>query len=1147
MAIPMISLLILFCTATVGYGKVDLTLDGRDTGFFLQTKDADDRISVTSDDEEEIHRFTLLHSNIPTTLRSQFGPFVAKQIVHPATVYPKNNDTSSGDARIESMIEYSGDVTARLVTREVRRDRPVLRVLFHSARASDPKRRPAGVPAAEDATEGGKLLSADSLCVVLYVHNRDQHLMAACSPSESRDGVCLAQATLPVSWWPPLESPAWKSPKTQKTWVRVEYAVLQSGSFECSDPAALPVSVPAGLPSVYLDEVPLSVNHGSYEEVKSDDVVRILVPQGPVYPKSKVYVPVYLQPNPIYPPYVFVIRARVKSGLRILGAQVSPPSQWSITVELNPRQTVATVTAFVKDTSTKAPQNEADMSVQEVFTWLFEVEEGASYNDNGRITWQLRYMLDSSMAEQYDFDDDNAKITSRLDIQKDDVQAVLPIAKSSQLLNTAVLNGRQVSQPMKVFVVSQAGKVGDVTLQSSCHAADESILKVSPSCTSVYLDGSEIRGSQNASILVKYGSYTGQAHFLVWMPELPLIIRISDTKLSQIKGWRTPHLQRGKPVNLGPSSNRGRSSFATSVTRSDRWLDREDFDIVCRLRYQQANIEVYTRFFSVDHNSGRESYLLSRNAYPRITELVSPFLRVADMRIAHLQGTVVRGMQSGRTEVQVLSPITGRVSGAKEVRVGTDKETITHLEVTVITGLQLTVYPDESLPGVFVSQTAISHKLTTQYQEGLLSIKLHFSDGTSTMLSDITDTDYHLSVDTFDSGVVAFAPMAGLHHPRVIAIGKGKGDLLHVTLELAERCQKRRSQPLAMAYAYIDVDFTNNKAIMNDVRVKPPKNLDGNRKRTDNIDSFSPSGGDVGETFINSNDASSILYQDAISHRGKSHYHEPAVQARQNLVHPSDLTPLEIGMYALLGVFCLAILVFLVSCSVFAVRYRRKQIPPVTETSDTVAHAHDWVWLGRATLERNSVNTRCSQTLVPMADFNGNHQSEGLDTNTTKVQRREKKPGSRPVGSGCRSSNVSFPGSEISIRITTNPQELREDEIAMLEKSTSTCNNGGGLVNNSGSATVSREKRVRIVTNPVPPPLPPGNNPLKLFPPHPPPPIPPHRNFPPAIPPQQRHLKEFHMGRFRGPTNNGEWESVAQGMNYDQLIEYFENLKESNA
>lgn len=287
---------------TVIVCKVDVSLEGRDGGFFLRTHHLEDRLSGNTDeDDEEIHRFTLLHSNSPTTIKSQFGPFVAKQVVHPTLTRPKSNDSSSGDARIESILQFPGDVTARLVTREVRRDRPVLRVLFHSARASDPKRR----QSVEDSTEAGK---SDSLCIVLYVHNRDQHLMAACSPSDSRDGVCLAQATLPVSWWPPLESPVWKSPKTQKTWVRVEYAVLQSGSFDCSDMAALPVSVPAGLPSVYLDDVPLSVAHGSYEEVKSDDVVRILVPQGPVYPRSKVYVPVYLQPNPVYPPYVFVIR-----------------------------------------------------------------------------------------------------------------------------------------------------------------------------------------------------------------------------------------------------------------------------------------------------------------------------------------------------------------------------------------------------------------------------------------------------------------------------------------------------------------------------------------------------------------------------------------------------------------------------------------------------------------------------------------------------------------------------------------------------------------------------------------------------------------------------------------------------------------------
>lgn len=45
-------------------------------------------------------------------------------------------------------------------------------------------------------------------------------------------------------------------------------------------------------------------------------------------------------------------------------------------------------------------------------------------------------------------------------------------------MNTGVLTGRQVSQAMKVFIVSQAGKIADVTLQSSCYADDESVIKV---------------------------------------------------------------------------------------------------------------------------------------------------------------------------------------------------------------------------------------------------------------------------------------------------------------------------------------------------------------------------------------------------------------------------------------------------------------------------------------------------------------------------------------------------------------------------------------------------------------------------------------------------------------------------------------------
>lgn len=56
------------------------------------------------------------------------------------------------------------------------------------------------------------------------------------------------------------------------------------------------------------------------------------------------------------------------------------------------------------------------------------------------------------------------------------------------------------------------------------------------------------------------------------------------------------------------------------------------------------------------------------------------------------------------------------------------------------------------------------------------------------------------------------------------------------------------------------------------------------------------------------------------------------------------LTDLEIGMYALLGVFCLAIVVFLINCVSYLVKFRHKHTPP--QVSEHPGHRHDWVWLG---------------------------------------------------------------------------------------------------------------------------------------------------------------------------------------------------------
>lgn len=97
---------------------------------------------------------------------------------------------------LQELATHHLDMSAHIVRNEIPRDSPVLRVLFHTG--SDP---------------GGRrqiLLARhhQRVCIVLHatMGNRTP-LQVACSP-DGEDGVCLAQITIPSSWWPPLPSPS---------------------------------------------------------------------------------------------------------------------------------------------------------------------------------------------------------------------------------------------------------------------------------------------------------------------------------------------------------------------------------------------------------------------------------------------------------------------------------------------------------------------------------------------------------------------------------------------------------------------------------------------------------------------------------------------------------------------------------------------------------------------------------------------------------------------------------------------------------------------------------------------------------------------------------------------------------------------------
>ena len=869
------------------------------------------------------------------------------------------------------------ELSGHLVSRVIHRSNPVVRVLFYGGHTS------ASLPAsAYQSSSGSSLVSSDrSLCAIVVVSREGEKLYGTCSPSHSREGACVAEVTLPAAWWASPYSSSLPTSKsaggattaskpstgppgsTKASTASVEYLLAES-TISCQDLAGrsisptdhlmrsftlLPTSLP--FPPVDVGEVSLSGSvKESFEEVTSDDMVKILIPNdSPVYPNSKSYLPVLFKPNPNVPISAFSIRVKIKSGVRVIGAQLYPNSNWQIAIDISPKQNAATVTAYLRDEDFVQQMNDNHgkegsegevryrnhhhhhrdhqhqhhrrksaqqpppatasplLPASEVFSWLFQVDDHADHiADAGRLVWQIMYIpshpnlsVDHKKADflSPEFDrDQSSKLTSKIVIQKDEMASVIGITRVRQLINTAILTGRQNSQPLRVFVVSQSGREGDVTLQATCSSTDESVIKVSPSCTSVYLDGSEIRGSTNASIIIKYGNLLGSASFVVWMPKFPLDITLSDSKLSQIKSWRT----------LAHHHSKSRNHFLSRMTRSTNVNSNPDPN--CRLRYQQSYIQVVAKFSSTDHESGRESYLLSRRISFQVTDLVIPFLRLTDASIAFLRENIIEGTSPGRTEIQVISPITGRILGSKEIRMTSDKETITRLQVNLVSGIKLHVSPADGFDDIFAARVSIGHQLTSQYQEGILDVKVHFSDGTFTSLSDMSEKDYDLGIDVFENKAIAYAPTTGLPYPRIIALNEGNDQLIHVSLEVPQACQKKRTQQLAMKYLTLNVDFSKS---ITQSDLHPSSSSSAKKSSRPSV---------LKQVLLFSSRSKSLPSSSS------SRSIDSVNQDRLDRSNPNDsshgLTPLEIGMYAILTVFSFAVFIFVTSCLIFAVRFK---------------------------------------------------------------------------------------------------------------------------------------------------------------------------------------------------------------------------------
>ncbi|KFW83234.1 Transmembrane protein 132C, partial [Manacus vitellinus] len=642
-------------------------------------------------------------------------------------------------------------------------------------------------------------------------------------------------------------------------------------------------------------------------ELRLDSNIVVWLPSKPVKQGEVVNVYVTIANNSTVDQ--FVLRAKVKKGVNILSAKTSDPRQWDVKQEVGNGGKHSTTTVICQRIAPSS-RNRSNSLFHEVVQLNFEITSFSSLSGTQPITWQVEYPRKGT-----------TDITlSEIFICQKDLVGIVPLAMDTEILNTAILTGKTVAVPIKVVSIEENSAVTDISESVECKSSGEDVIKVSDRCDYVFVNGKEMKGKVNALVNFTYQYLSAPLQITVWVPRLPLQIDISDTELSQIKGWRVPVVSNKRPT---------------------RDSDDEDEDERkgrgCTLQYQHAMVRVLTQFVAEDSSPwGQLSYLLGSDWQFDITDLVVDFMKLEDPHIAKLQeGRILIGREVGMTTMQVLSPLSDSILAEKTVTVLDDKVTITDLGVQLVSGLSLFLQPSAASSRAIVATTVAQELLHTPKQEAVVSTWIQFSDSSVTPLDIYDPKDFSLSAVSLDEGVVS------THHSAAFSAdsdagGDYDGDEIenHASDRRHKASEQERYGQDGRYYGGSSAEreegslrkaSTTAKSILKN-KVLKNNRLDGGKLSDDSQLQNIPI------------DFTNFPAQVDLP-KGSA-----GVEDSDLVQTPRGLSDLEIGMYALLGVFCLAILVFLINCATFALKYRHKQV--LVEGQTTMTHSHDWVWLG---------------------------------------------------------------------------------------------------------------------------------------------------------------------------------------------------------
>ncbi|XP_061603755.1 transmembrane protein 132C isoform X2 [Phyllopteryx taeniolatus] len=785
-------------------------------------------------------------------------------------------------------------------------------------------------------------------CIRMFAFHETQEVQGTCR-LKGELGICVAELAPLASWFsPPSVRPGRQrvSEQAQGTPVELYYIVQTTNTGHCNAEDSRkgntirteqhgPRGYSAGhTPMQRIGSVRL---FQPLLELKLDSNFLVMVPSKPI--RQRETVSAFLALSMLSSVQIFTLRVKLKDGVAFLGARASNPVSWTVSQDVR-SEGHRVVTLHCRRKENNFGQREEAAGYQRVLQVDLEMN-GLMVPEAGReVTWQVEYPLTRTQTSE---------VQTIIRLAPQDLGGIVPLAMDTEILNTAVLTGRTVAVPVKVITVGTDGAVSDVTESVECRSTDEQVIKVSERCDYVYVNGKETQGKSKVMLNFTYSFLSAQLGMSVWMPRLPLLIDVADPELSQVNGWKVP--------------------VATGQMRYDKEDDNtgeERTENSCAPQYQSTTLQVLTHFVSEseevqeagdEEERGPQNFLLGSDWQVDVTQLVKDFLRVDDPKIARLwESQVIIGRSAGMTKIQVLSPLTSLVLAERAIRVLDDKVSVTELGVQLVSGLSLSLHLSPGSNSAIVATATTQEVIEAPQQESFISGWLQFSDGSMTPLENFNPAHFTLTATSLDERVVvAVQRNAAWRWPVIKAKGEGQGLLVRVEMSMAEMCQNgKKRTSLATGMANVQVRFGGPEELYKhsgERRTRPDSPYYGGSISDMESGLFNRGATTIrGHVPVRANggrlstDAGEKI-QSEFSDYPDQVEHPRSRSTDDDLPTRRAMTDLEIGMYALLGVFCLAILVFLINCISYTYKYRSKHLS--LEAPETMPHSHDWVWLGQ--------------------------------------------------------------------------------------------------------------------------------------------------------------------------------------------------------